>query len=267
MTSAKKKMHVVLAKTEHLQKIFSAAVTDYVNFFKNKGTAFKGERKTYTAENGTIDQPGQRSNKLVITTVQEKLDWFLETNSEYIDLLFALERTNASNVAKAPLIVDGIDFGVLSSLELLRLKNILENDNLKNMYSEIPVRTEDEIWKKSTDPQYAKREVFEGILMSGEQKSTVKESFILPDPNVSPESPAYKPTVGSKDTIIKLGEYTYQKYSGEWNHRERAEVLRRRSVLLAAVIEALKVANDVETIDSDMTAKKLFGYLHTGKIS
>ena len=52
-----------------------------------------------------------------------------------------------------------------------------------------------------------------------------------------------------------------------WSHRERAELLRRRTKLLTAVIEALKEANDVEAIESNMTAEKLFGYLHKGVIN
>jgi hypothetical protein len=30
--------------------------------------------------------------------------------------------------------------------------------------------------------------------------------------------------------------------------------------------EALKLSNDVEAVTSEMTARKLFGYLHEGKI-
>ena len=62
-----------------------------------------------------------------------------------------------------------------------------------------------------------------------------------------------------------MGDYTFQKFSGEMSHRERAEILKRRTKLLSAVIESLKTANDVEATSSAMTSKRLFGYLHNGK--
>lgn len=109
-------------KTDHLGIQFKATIRDYLQFFKGSQGAFKGEKETYTAKDGTIDQPGKRANKSVITTVTEKLKWFKETQAEYIDALFAQEATNATGTAKTELKVGEISFGILSSLELLRLK-------------------------------------------------------------------------------------------------------------------------------------------------
>lgn len=260
------KLNVLLAKTDHLASSFKKGLTEYVKFFKSNQGSFKGEKRTYESEPGTIDIPSERKNELVVTTVKEKLDYLVESSTEYIDALFSQEATNASGNAKAELIVDGISFGTFSSLELLRLKSLIENGDFESVYSNLPVRSDSEIWNKSSNEMYDKREIFETELMKGVKKTTTKESYILNDPNVNETSPTYKPTVASKDTISDLGKFTHQRFSGETTHRQRAEMLMRRTKMLTAVIESLKIANDVEAIESQMTAAKLFGYIHTGNI-
>lgn len=263
-TILKIKLNVLLAKTDHLAESFRASIADYVQFFKNKQSAFRGEKKTYDPKDGTVDFPNERGNTLVITTVSEKLGWLVDTNKEYIDAIFSQEATNASGSPRADLTVDGENLGNYSSLELLRLKSILENGTLTDMYSNIPVRDDDKEWADCSSEQYQGRQIFEGPLLSGVRKSVMKETFILQDPNIAKlqDSARYTPQVSQKDTIIELGDYTHQRFTGEWSHRQRAELLRRRTKLLNAVIEALKVANDCLSISSEMTAQKLFGYLH-----
>lgn len=263
----KTKLNVLLAKTDHLGASFRKMTEDYVKFFKSKQGEFKGEKKTYNPKEGTIDVPSYRKNELVVTTVDEKLLWAEEASAEYIDALFSQEATNASGSAKAELIVDGVSFGNLSSLELLRLKTIIETGTFDEMYKSIPVRNDDEIWKASVAEMYVGRSIFESELQVGENKSTTKEQYILSDPNIQfVKDGKYTPQVATKDTIIVLGDYTYQKFTGEWSHRQRAELLKRKTKLLTAIIEALKKSNEVEAVPSEITAKKLFGYLHTGKV-
>ncbi len=257
------KLNVLLALTDHLAGVFKKGIDEYIKFFKGAQGAFKGEKKTYTPKPGTMDEPNERGFKRVITTVREKLDYLVSSSEEYIDALFAQEKTNSSGLAKAQLVVDGEDFGELSSLELLRLKSLLETGSLKEMYENLPVRNDDEIWTPTTAEDYTDREIFESASRSGVKKTTVKESFILPDPNIDKVDGAkYVPQLSSKDTVMELGDYTHQRFSGEFSHRQRANILKRRSRLLAAVIAALKVANDVEAVPSTVTAARIFGYLH-----
>lgn len=263
----KLKLNVLLAKTDHLAGSFKKSVEDYIKFFKSSQGSFKGEKKTYEPRTGIIDNPNERKNELVVTTVREKLDWMQESFGEYIDALFSQEKTNASGVAKALLVVEGKEWGEFTSLELLKLKSTLESGTLDDMYRNIPVRADNEIWNKSQNEMYANRDIYETELFKGVAKTTVKEPYILPDPNLDKikSGASYLPAVVSKDTVMELADYTRQKFSGEWSHRERAELLRRKTVLIGAVIEALKVANEAEAIPSQLTATKIFDYLHRGK--
>ncbi len=261
-----RKLNVLLGITDHQAALYKAALQDYIQFFKSKQGAFKGERKTYTPKEGTMDDPSKRGFTGVVTTVQEKLDWFTQNNIPYIDAQFTVEATNASGLAKAPLIVDGVDFGTLTTLELMRLKSLLESE-LKNMYENIPVRTETELWVPTTDNTYEGREVFESEKGTGVAKTTEKTPYILEDPNVQHlrDTSKYIPQQGSKDVTRELGDYTFQKFSGEWTQRQKADVLLRRGKLITAIIAAIKVANETDTIQSDLTATMLFNYLHNGK--
>ena len=262
------KMNVLLAKTDHLASSFKKGISEYGKFFREKQGAFKGEKKTYTAKDGTIDLPNERKNENVVTTVDEKLDYLVDTSKDYINALFSQEKTNAQSGVSVPLVVDGIEFGNFSALELLRLKSLLESGDIESMYSNIPVRPDNENWVPTTNDLYTGRQIFESELVTGTKKSTQKESYILPDPNIEKlgKDAKYTPQIASKDTIIDLGNYTFQKFSGEYTHRQRAEILKRRTKILTATIEALKTINDTESISSDMTASKLFGYLHSGTI-
>lgn len=264
----KMKLNVLLAKTEHSTAQFKKLISDYIAFFKNNQGDFRGAKKTYTPLPNKPDFPNERGVMKVVTTVTEKLQWLEETAAEHIDNLFAVEATNANGNAKAELIVEEKSFGIFSSLELLRLKSLIENADFEKMYATLPVRSDSEIWVETAEEAYRGRDIYQKPQMSGQNKTTIKESYIIPDPNVQhlKDSSKYVAQVATKDTIDILGDYTFDFYSGETTHRNRAEILRRRSALLAGIIEALKKANEAEAIESQMTAKKLFNYLHRGTI-
>lgn len=256
-----KKLNILLATTEALGTVYKATLTDMSKFFAGKQGAFIGEKKTYDPREGTMDDPSQRRNVLVQSTVDEKLDWLRESSKEYFDALMSQEKTNASGVAKAPLIVNGENWGEFSSLELLRLKSIVESNGLYQLMSNIPVRSDAEEWVATDNEMYQDRAIFQSPRQSGIIKTTEKEAYILKDPNVSESSPNYTPTPAMRTTTVELGDYTHQKFSGEWSQRDKAIALRKRTTLLTSIVEALKVANEAEAITSDLTSDKVFGFL------
>lgn len=255
------KLNVLLAKTDSLAPYYRGMIGDFAKFFNKSQGAFLGEQRTYTSKPDTVDEPNKRGTVVVQTTVDEKLDWFKNNSKEYLDALFSQEKTNASGSAVAELVVSGKSWGEFTSLELLRLKSTIEAKQLHIMLESIPVRSDAEIWEESDNERYTNRTIFETELVKGVNRTTEKEDYILSDPNVTPESPNYKPQVAHKTTTIELGDYTTQKFSGEWSQRQRAEVLQRRAVLITAIIEALKKCNEVEVVKSELNSDKIFGYL------
>lgn len=260
------KLHVVLAKTDQGSGPFKAIQADYLKFFKDEQGKFKGIRKTYEPRPGTADIPSMRESKSVVTTVDEKLLWLTDSVSDHIDNMLTVAATNASGRAKSTLTVEGIVFGNLSSLELLEIKNMLEKGDFLQMYSHIPVRSDADIWLPGTDEQYKGREILQSELRKGTQTTTDKETYVLQDPNLGLiTGTQYIPQRAERTTVREIGDYTLQIFSGEYSTRQKAEILQRRTKLLSAITEALKIANEAETINSALQGRLLMNYLHFGK--
>lgn len=257
------RLNVLLGKTDHLASTFAAMVKDYSKFFRNSQSAFLGEKRTYTPREGTVDEPSARKNTIVQTTVSEKLNWFTDNSKDYIDSLFSVEKTNASGAAKAELVVEGESWGEFTSLELLRLKGVIENNDFKSMLENIPVRSDSQIWEENTTDDYQDRQIFQTPQVSGVTKTTVKETYVLEDPNIAKlkDASSYTPQLAHKNTVVELGDYTHQLFTGEWTQRQKAAALKRRSSLLNAVVVALKECNEADAIKSELNSDKIFGYI------
>ena len=266
MAKSKLKQNVLLAKTEALGTAYKNAIADLSKFFRNSQGSFRGIQKFYATNEDKEDLPNLRGVTRVVTTVGEKLDYFVGTNAEYINSLFSQEATNASGKSKAELVVNGDSWGEFSSLELLRLKSLLENQSLKQMYGNVPVRPDSQEWQPSVNEMYSGREdIFEGPKNEYIKTTTVKEEYILEDPNVSKIEGRidYSAKTSIRNIVEVLGKGSTQNFSGEWSHRQRAVVQRNINTLWVAVIEALKRANEVEIVESKITADKIFGFIHS----
>ncbi len=264
-------MNVLLATTDHERTKYKNMVNNFTEFFNKSQGSFIGEKKTYTPREDTIDEPTLRGFTKITTTVKEKLDYFLEESKGFIDALFAQEKTNALGLAKAELVINGESWGEYTSLELLRLKNLLESADLGNlqlMFTTIPVRSDRELWYKCTDDEYKGRDdIVQNELVKGVKKTTTKKHVILEDPNIKhlKDSSGYTPVTDVRTETQELGDYTYQRFSGEFTHAARAAILKRRSDMILAVIEALKKANECHAVPSELTAEKIFNHLFFGK--
>ena len=259
------KMNVLLAMAEHSQAVFNKEIGEYANLFKNKQGMFRGTRKTYAPREGYPDDPSKVGMTKVQSTVDEQFDWFQKkAAAPYLKEQFSIEATNSLGAKKVELVVDGVSFGYLTALDLMRLKSILTNGNLDVMYNMIPVRSDSEIWQESDE--YKGRKVYANPMLSGVTRTTESEEVILRDPNLDPAHlPAnYNAKTTVKKKTIEIGDYTVQNFSGEWTQTEKAKLLDRKSRLLGAVVSALKEVNDVEAVPSNLDVDAMLNFLHKG---
>ncbi len=252
-----KKLSVYLGLREKVESTFKNMSDDMFDKFKNKPGLFRGTRKTYDALPGYADDDTKRTFVAVASTVAEQLDWFKEYTKDYFGVVFGIERTNAKAVVEAELIVDGVSWGTYTSLELLRLKSILDG-HFRKMIGQLPVRNEQIIWKESSDPAWAGRKVWESTLIEGKSKTTLKDSYIMSDPHA--DKPGRAPQVAEKSIQVDTGKYTIQDFSGEISMRERAVKLAKLDALYKGVIAALETANDAVVVESDL-GEKVVNYL------
>lgn len=260
-------MNTLLAKLDQVSASVNAMVRDYASFFKKNQGSFKGEQNTYNAVNGYDNRPERNNSVKVITTVKEKLDWFNERFIPYLKEMFKVEATNSGDAYRVELVVDGISFGRLSAIELMRLRNVLTNKELTSMYENIPVRSDAKVYEPCTDAEYEGREIFQTRILESDERTTEKEEVILKDPNLDPQHlPAnYRAQVTVKSKTIKIAETTHQEFTGEWTQRKRAELLRRKSDVLNAITVALKEVNEVEAKESNLDVEALVNYIEFGK--
>lgn len=260
-------MNVVLAKVDHSASVYAKEVNEYAQYFKNAQGAFRGEKKTYIPREGYPDDPTKKGVTAVQTTVSEQLDWFKNIATNYLNEVFSVEATNSMGARKVELVVDGHSFGELTALDLMRLKSILTSKELVTMYERIPVYSDSEIWKPTNNAEYGNREILENELVKGVSRTTETTEEILRDPNIDPANiPAnYRAAIVQRKTTVEVGDYTHQKFTGEWSQKQRADLLNRRSKLLKAVIAALKEVNDQEVVEPNIDANALLDYIHYGK--
>ena len=261
------KMNTLLAKVEHGAAQFNRMVGDYFAFFKNKQGMFVGIKKTFKPREVYQEDARYMGTTKVATTVDEKLQWFKGNAVPYLKNLFSIESTNSKGAKKVELKVGNVSFGFLTALDLMRLKTVLTKKEREEMYNNIPVRSDAEVWEPCTDGEYAGREIFQTPMQTGVTRTTESEEVILKDPNLDPAKlPAnYNAKTTIKKRTVETGDYTLQKFTGAWTQRQRAELLRRRSQLLAAVIEALKEVNDVESEDPNLDVEGMINFLNYGE--
>jgi len=259
--STTKTLNTFLGLREKVEGNFRNMLDDMFKKFKNNQGLFMGQRKTYVALDGFADEPTKRGFINVQSTVDEQLKYMTENTKDFLDIVFSIEKTNASGTVTSELIVEGESWGEFTSLELLRLKTTLDNSKLKGLYANIPVRTSTDIWNKSEDEDFADRDIYENSLDEGYSKTTIKESYILSDPHAG-EGNNRAPIVGEKSTQVNTGKYSVQMFSGAISLAQRATMLKKYNELSKAVIEALQRANQAEIKESDL-GSKIFEYIHS----
>ena len=262
------KMNTLLAKVDHSASVYNKEVNEYAEYFKKSQGAFRGEKKTFTPREGYSEDPTKQGTTNVQTTVKEQLDWFGDKVAKnYLKEVFQVEATNSAGAKKVELVVDGISFGELTALDLMRLKSILTSKELVTMYERIPVYSDSEVWTPSKNVEYKDREVLETEMVKGVTRTTETEDVILKDPNINPANipENYRAAVVQKKKTVETGDYTFQKFTGEWSQRQKADLLDRRSRVLKAVIAALKEVNDQEVMAENLNVDALVDFIHFGK--
>lgn len=260
------KLNVLLALRDKYGSRYSQMINDYISFFKNKQGAFIGVLKTHSPLDGYSTDYTKVANERVITTVNEKMDWWLEQALEYINTAVSIEASNGEGAPVVPLVFEGVTYGPFPATVLLRLRGLIENEKLHTMFQAIPVREETKVWVPAVeDEDYAKRGVFQTERQDGETRTTETHDEILKDPNLDPEHlPSnYRAQVTQVRKTVKTGDYTSQFFSGQWTHQQRAALLSRRSALLDAINIALQKVNDRESVPCNLSS--LMHHLIYGK--
>lgn len=248
-----KKLSVALGLREKVEKDNQSMMNDMAQKFKNNQGIFQGIRNNFVALEGHPDMPENRKFQRVSSTVREQLQWLKTHSKDFMDTVLSIEKTNATGI-RADLVVAGNSWGPYSTLELLRLKGVV--DKFKNLIQTLPIRPEHEKWSKTTDTMYEGRDIYQTDEDKGQTKTTLKRIEIVNDPHIL-TSPNRPPVTQQIDTPVNTGNYTKQLFSGAITNKERAEMEVACNDLHKGIIAALEEANSAALQESDLGDKVL----------
>lgn len=232
------KLHQLLAVEKDVKRTALKMMEEVKNLFKNKAERFNGLFRKYVK----VDEDGpeyQPERKAMVTTVGEKLDYFLKRWRPYLELTIAKEETNASGNATAEVMVDDKSFGTFNVTALLALEKNMEL--FIGAIREIPTLDPTHEWKLE-DGKYVSKH-------SEETQKTMKRSRPIILYEATKEHPAQ---VEMTTYDVVAGTWTSTRSSGKFSPKEKADLLERAEQFLLAVQKARSKANscDVKTFDS-----------------
>ena len=73
-------MNVTLAKAEHERAVYTESLRKQGEFFKRNSSSFKGEKKTFHAAEGQLEDPTKMGHTVVATTVSEEIKRLVGSN-------------------------------------------------------------------------------------------------------------------------------------------------------------------------------------------
>lgn len=231
-------------------------MADAISTFKNKQSLFTGEKIIYKEKKPEWANPANNVNKPVNSTVREWLNYSTDLAKTHLKAKLDQESTNCSGQAKADLIIDGVNYGELTTGELMALKGFFEQQVLKDMIEAMPTQSLEEKWVKSNSSEYADRDIFESDLQSWVDKVVDKIDKVEFDPQG--KQPGVVIKIG---TTIEKADVTKQKFTGCISHIQRANVMAKHSKIILGVKEALEKANHTEVVESKAKVNDLITYL------
>lgn len=244
------KLHELLAVEQDRKQKANQSIDEAVNTFTQKEFYLDGMVKRYLSmeENGE-QVPDER--KEIVITAKDKISQVLEAVIQGVDANLSKEETNASSLAKADLVVDGVNFGTFAATSLLALETHVTK--IKTLYKSIPVLDLTRKW--TFDEQRAVYKTDEEIKFR-----TIKRAKVIVKYEATKEHPAQTELLNIDEQV---GKYETVYFSGRISVAQKGVLLQRIDTLLEAIKVARAQANTVEVKNTKL-AKKLFDFINNG---
>lgn len=244
------KLHELLAVEQDRKQKGNHAIGEAKNTFTKKEPYFDGMIKRYISLEEDAEMiPDETKN--IVTTVKTKLEETISTVIKGIDAHLSKEETNASEKARAELIVNNVNFGTFSATSLLALESHL--NKIKDLYTVIP--TLDTAKKFEFDEQ-------EGIYKTAPEVKfrSVKRPKVIVKYEATEKHPAQTELLYLDHQV---GKYETVYSSGRLTLSQRKELTQRISTLIEGVKIARSKANNAE-VTNIKVGQRLFDFINKG---
>lgn len=243
----KNQLHQLLAVENDRKQQAVNIMNETINTFQKKTEHFDGLKKIYTAfEEGGMEVPPE--TKEVKETVPSKLNYAKKSIIKAIDAQLSKEESNASGNVRAELIVNGTNFGELSSTSLLALESHMIK--IRTMYKAIPTLDPVRKWNKDEFGIYVTESEVKFRAEKKQEKIVLYEATEHHPAQVSLEH--VDKQVGQYDTVYKSGKIT---------PKQKSDLLAKIDSIIDAVKRARAKANQAEITELKI-GSKLFDYIN-----
>lgn len=215
-------------------------------------TSIVTSKEFFDAE--TASRENTKTEKVMETTVKERLKWFAGPVVELFDVIAQKDATNAT--AKEDLVVDGVTIAKeVPATTLLALESKLQD--VRSVIANAPTLAIGTRWTRSTTETNVWDAAENDVTFSTKR---ITKPVILVEP--TEHHPAQVTQVHEDVPVAKIIKSTS---SGMLTSAEKAELLHRTDKLLKAAKQARVRANKA-TVVGEKIGKSIFDYLYTGPV-
>lgn len=244
------KLHELLAVEADLANTAKAMTDDAAVAFTKKSEHFRGLVTTTTYFDAARAQENVTEEKVLVTTVGERLRYALKFAARYFDALLQKEATNQN--AKADLIVDGVTMATdVPATFLLGMETRLRN--MRELLLVIPTNDPALDWSPDTTASVA--DVFKAppvVRMKTEKQVRSKVLYDATD-----KHPAQIEKWAEDVPVAKVEQ---RLTSGMWTPLRKATTIANLDNLLVAVKKARQRANSAPVVEATI-ADKMIDYI------
>ncbi|MEM9983043.1 MAG: hypothetical protein AAF734_11145, partial [Bacteroidota bacterium] len=227
------KLHELLAVEQDRKSKANQVIGETKKVFTKYDPYFDGMIKKYVPLEEDAEQIPDETKEMV-TTVKKALEESLAEVAKALDATLSKEETNASNSAKAALIVGEQNFGTYAATSLLALEAQL--NKVLELYRAIP--TLDATKKWAFDDQNSVYKTEEEVKFR-----SVKRPKVIVKYEATEKHPAQTELL---NLDLQVGKYETIYYSGKVTSTQKNTMVERIEQLIEAVKIARAKANNVE---------------------
>lgn len=237
------KLHELLAVEADKNNIATKLVEESRATLAKKPDHFRGHIKQLTYFDEKRAAENAEETKLVVSTVDENLDYTLNHVASYFDVILQKELTNQT--ASADLVVDGVVFAKsIPATFLLGMENRLKG--LRALFEAAPTLPPAIDW--SNDANAGTGHYRSPKTMVPRTEKQVK--FVT----LAPATDKHPAQVKDWTEDVPVAKIETVEFSGMWTVQQKADALDRLDVLTQAVKKARQRANTAEVIDGHIGA-------------
>lgn len=237
------KLHELLAVEADKNNIATKLVEESRATLGKKPDHFKGFTKWLTYFDEKRAAENAEETKLVVSTVDENLDYTLNHVASYFDVIFQKEMTNQTAIAD--LIVNGVTFATgVPATFLLGMETRIKA--LRVLFEAVPTLPPAIDWQPDTNAgagHYRSPKV-----MVPKTEKQIK--FVT----LAPATDKHPAQVKDWTEDVPVAKVELVEFSGMWTVQQKADAIDRVDVLLQAIKKARQRANTADVVDGHIGA-------------